>query len=124
MSMFGLSIAGLLLASRKIRKSMGASCISDVCRRRRLRAAAGRRRAGRRGRRRDWLRADHFYDSLRERVWDWDRQVVVRDLPLAVDLAQHAAAAAFAVRGAVELLVEPGHVAGWRDDHVAVARRE
>src|SRR5690348_14109976 len=101
MSMLGLSISPLSARATASRMglSMRASCISDVRRRRRL-------------------RADHFDDSLRQLVRDGDGQVVVGDLPLAAGLAHHAAAAAFAVRRAVELLVEPGYVAARRDDDV------
>src|ERR1051325_279323 len=105
MSMLGLGISGLFAASRRNRNHIRASCISDV------------RRRGR-------LRPDHFDNSLGEGVRDRDGQVVVRDLPFPADLAQDAAAAALAVRGAVEPLVEPGHVAGGIQNHVPVARHE
>ena len=55
---------------------------------------------------------DHLHHTLRELVRDRDRQVVVRDLPRIADHLPHdAAAAALAVRRAVELFVEPGDVA-------------
>src|ERR1043165_3855269 len=107
MSMFGFWISPLLIArttASRIGVMVSTSCISDV-------------------RRRCRLRADHL-DFLRQLIRDRDRQVVVRDLPLAADLAHHAAAAALAVRRTVELLVEPRHITGGADDHVGLARQE
>src|SRR5947209_1451081 len=67
---------------------------------------------------------DHLHDRFREVVRDRDGEVVLGDLPAVAGAAEDAGAAAVAVAGAVELLVEPGDVFAGRGLDVAVVGDE